>query len=230
MSITIGIYDLFSYLIPGILYLYVANQFLGLFNKGLFDVLPKTSSGYSIPDLILVVLGFVAAFIVGHIFDLIARWFVFRLIYRDKTSQTVLVNIKKRDADANIQFEAKDWHLLLVLLRQRNLQVAQSFDKHEADSIMFRNISLIALLLGLISIARAILENPMFWILAVLGLIVCIMTARRSYTFHTWFFEGVFLAALEYGNTVDTVIEYNKKDKSERSPRSSASSKKPKDK
>lgn len=220
MSITLGMYDLFSYLIPGILYLYVVNQFLGLFNKGLFDVLPKTSSGYSIPDLILVVLGLVVAFIVGHIFDLIAHWFVFRLIYRDKTSQTVLMNIKKRDADANIQFEAKDWHLLLILLRQRNLEVAQSFDKHEADSIMFRNISLIALLLGLISIARAILENPMFWILTVLGVVVCIMTARRSYTFHAWFFEGVFLAALEYGNTVDTVIEYNKKDKSKRSPRS----------
>lgn len=230
MSITLGMYDLFSYLIPGILYLYVINQLLGLFKADLFAVLPKTPNSAPLPDLILVTLGIVAAFVAGHIFDLVARVFVFRLIYRKKTSETILTNIKQRDTDAKIQFKADDWHVLLVLLRQRNLQVAQSFDKHEADSIMFRNISLIALLLGLISIARAILENPMFWILAVLGLIVCIMTARRSYTFHTWFFEGIFLAALEYGNTMDKVIGYNKKNKSEQSPRSTTSSRKPKGK
>lgn len=210
MSITLGIYDLFSYLTPGILYLYAINEVLKLFSLSLNDLLPAVSNGSTAQDIMFAVLGLVAAFVTGHIFDMLARWFVFRLIYRDKTSQTVLDVLKVRDAGANIQFEAKDWHLLLVLLRQRNLEVAQSFDKHEADSIMFRNISLIALLMAFIVAARAVLGNPFQWILFVVGLVVCIMAASRSRTLHTWFFEGIYLAALEYGTSVDEVLAYKK--------------------
>lgn len=208
MSITLGIYDLFSYLTPGILYLYVINELLKFFGKGLSDLLPATNGGTTIQDAMFVVLGLVVAFVAGHIFDLVARWFVFRLIYRDKTSQTVLTKLKARDSGANIQFEAKDWHLLLILLRQRNLAVAQAFDKHEADSIMFRNISLISLLMAFIMAARALLGNPFMWVLFMIGLVICAMAASRSRTLHTWFFEGIYLAALEYGRSVAEVLAY----------------------
>lgn len=205
MSITLGIYDLFSYLIPGVLYLYVINETLRLFKVDPTSLMPP------MPEGVLYILGLVLAFVTGHIFDLVARWLVFRLIFRDKTSQTVLETIQRRDVDANLQFVAKDWHLLLVLLRQRNFEVAQSFDKHEADSIMFRNISLIGLAMALILGYRALTENPWLWIAAAIAALVFVMAARRSRTLHTWFFEGIFLAALEYGNSVGKVIENQEK-------------------
>lgn len=206
MSISIGIYDLFAYTIPGLLYMYVAYEILALTGVVEIDIVNQISSA----GFLAVILVAIAAFLTGQIFDNLAHWFVFSLIYRDKTSQLMLDKIKQRDSGANIQFEAKDWHLLLVLLRQRNLEVAQTFDKHEADSIMFRNISLIALLNALVLGARGIIENPTWWVGAVISSVVCVVTARRSRTLHTWFFEGVFLAALEYGKNVDEVLAYRK--------------------
>lgn len=211
MPITLGFYDLFSYLIPGVLYLYLLNEFFKLFDTSLGDLLPSLSNASTLQDAVFIALSLVSAFIVGHIFDMLARWFVFRLIFRKKTSQKILDEIKVRDSAANVQFEAKDWHLLLILLRQRNLEVAHSFDKHEADSIMFRNISLIALLTSFLMAIKAILENPAFWILCVVALVICAMSARRSLTLHSWFFDGIFLASLEYGNTVKKVITYNQR-------------------
>lgn len=204
MSISIGIYDLFAYTIPGLLYMYVAYEILALTGVVEIDIVNQLSSA----GFLAVILVAIAAFLTGQIFDNLAHWFVFSLIYRDKTSQLMLDKIKQRDSGANIQFEAKDWHLLLVLLRQRNLEVAQTFDKHEADSIMFRNISLIALLNALVLGAKAIIENPTWWNGAVISFVVCIVTARRSRTLHTWFFEGIFLAALEYGRSVEEVLVY----------------------
>jgi len=211
MSIAIGVYDFFSYTIPGVFYLYIIYEFLLLFKLDMFNLLQiitKTSTPIQVAILII---GLVVAFIAGHIFDMVAHWLVFNLMYRGKTSQIVLNKIKQRDNDANIQFEAKDWHLLLILLRQRNLPVAQSFDKLEADSIMFRNISLIALLIAFVMGAKAILDNSYLWFIVGVFLPVWIMAARRSFTLHTWFFEGVFLSALEYGNSVSKVLEYGLK-------------------
>jgi len=211
MSIAIGVYDFFSYTIPGVFYLYIIYEFLKLFKvdvNNLLSVIANTSTPFQVTILII---GLVTAFIVGHVFDMVAHFLVFNLMYRGKTSQIVLDKIKRRDNDANIQFEAKDWHLLLILLRQRNLPVAQTFDKHEADSIMFRNISLIALLTAFVMGAKATLDDPYLWITVGAFLPVWIMAARRSFILHTWFFEGIFLSTLEYGNSVNKVLEYGQR-------------------
>ena len=208
MPFTLGFYDLFSYLIPGMLYLYVINEVMRLLNVDLSAVFPGLAFS-SLPDYVVFAFLLGIAYLAGHIFDNIARWFVFSLIYRGRKSLVVLNEIKKRDTSVNVQFEASDWHLLLIILRQRNLPVAHTFDKYEADSIMFRNISLIALWMGFIMAARAMLENPMLWFAAAAAFGVCFLATRRSYKFHGWFFEGVFLAALAYGKTVNEVLEYD---------------------
>ena len=215
MSIAIGVYDFFSYTIPGILYIYIIYELIKLFKLDMLDQLSGVADATTPIQVAIMVFGLVVAFIAGHVFDMLARALVFRIMYRKKTSEEVLNKIKNRDRDANIQFEAKDWHILLVLLRQRNLQVALSFDKHEADSIMFRNISLIALLSAFIMGAKAIIEHPTYWIAVAASLLIWIMAARRSFTLHTWFFEGIFLAALEYGNSVQKALEYDTSKNSE---------------
>lgn len=215
MSIAIGVYDFFSYTIPGVFYLYVIYEFLKLFKINMFDFLSAAAGTNTPIQVTFLIVGLVAAFIGGQLFDMLAHWLVFSLMHRGKTSEIVLNKLKQRDTDANIQFVAKDWHLLLILLRQRNLSVAQSFDKHEADSIMFRNISLIALLMVFIMGAKALLGDPYLWFVVVAFLPVWIMAARRSFLLHTWFFEGVFLSNLEYGNSVSKVLEYDQRQYSE---------------
>lgn len=206
MSITLGIYDLFSYLVPGMLYLYLLNETAKVFA---IDIIKHLMDRF--PETIVIILGLVLAFVVGHIFDLIARWLVFRLIFRKKTSQQVLDEIKRKNPELDIQFEAKDWHLLLILLRQRNFEVAQTFDKHEADSIMFRNICLISLLAAFLVSYHAFIANPLLWVLTAVAMIAFVMSAKRSYTLHKWFFEGIFFASLEYGNTISAILKFSER-------------------
>lgn len=211
MPFTLGFYDLFSYLIPGVLYLYVINEMVLFLNA--HNIL-------SIPTLVLpsetelryaTIAGFlVLAYLTGSLFEHLARWFVNGLIYRDKPSQTVLNKVKVRNSGVDIQFEAKDWHLLWTVVRQRNLAVSQTFDKYQADSIMFRNLSLIALFMAVLMGARAIVEDPLFWAAVGIAALVCMVAAQRSRLFHEWFFEGIFLAALEYGKSVNEVLAREK--------------------
>ena len=98
-----------------------------------------------------------------------------------------------------------------------------------ADSIMFRNISLIGFLMAFILGYRAITENPWLWIAVVIAILIFSMAARRSFTLHTWFFEGIFLAALEYGNSVSKVIENKEKQDLEHLVRFSLSKRNAKD-
>jgi hypothetical protein len=205
MSITIGIYDLFAYTLPGFLYLYVIYEFLDItriVNINIIKLIVKA-------NLLEVLLIAVAAFLVGQIFDGAAHWFVFDVVQKYKTSQALLDRIKQRDSRVDIEFEAKDWHLLLILLRQRNLDVAQTFDKHEADSIMFRNISFMALLNSLVMAAGAVMEHSGYWIGVIISLFICVVSARRSRTLHGWFFEGIFLASLEYGRNIEQVLSWD---------------------
>lgn len=46
------------------------------------------------------------------------------------------------------------------------------------------------------------------------ALVVCIMAFKRARMFHEYLFEGVFLAALEYGSNINEVIENKRSIKS----------------
>ena len=114
MSIQLGIYDLFSYLIPGVLYLYVINagltvckshilqQGFGICQKNLMEAIPAGT-----PELAVFALGLTAAFIAGHLLDMPAHWLVFRLIYRKRTAPMVLETLKEKYRSVNITISSR---------------------------------------------------------------------------------------------------------------------------
>ena len=57
MSISLGIYDLFSYLIPGVLYLFVLNQFFRVIGWQSIDIAswlkPGQAPDFSLDDPVL---------------------------------------------------------------------------------------------------------------------------------------------------------------------------------
>ena len=72
MSFSIGIYDLFAFTIPGLLYIYIIYEFLqkpGVLNSGLLNF-PAFPDGYG---LLIFVLLLVSAHILGHLLDLFAH-------------------------------------------------------------------------------------------------------------------------------------------------------------
>jgi hypothetical protein len=213
MSITLGIYDLFSYLIPGVFYLFVVNEFLRSIGSKYFvmDAWIQQVQSSSFALLIILLLG---GYVVGHILDPLSQRF-FNFFYRLGGRITPPVKglkmMKERHLELNIQFEPKDWDILLALIRQRNLEMAQVLDKFQADSKMLRNIAFGLLILVSTQIISFVSTNEISILLNVLGeLFLFYFAISKSNQFHLWFFEDTFKASLEYGSSLKKVIEYSK--------------------
>lgn len=210
MSITIGIYDLFAYTIPGLLYLYTIYCFfyrIGVITFGFSDI-PDLSSGMGLFTVIILV---IASHIVGHLFDFFTLSFTARLSRRYETFDSGLQHIKKKYPDINIEFQPRNWSLLFTMLRKRNHEFTRIIDSYGANSIMMRNISFGLFLLSLIKIYELILNFSVTSLIIVLGLLLfCFISYRRSRMFHRWFFTHIFEASLDYGSSLKEVVAYGK--------------------
>ena len=209
MSISVGIYDLFAYTIPGLLYVYVTYELLQKLGLLKFSLLnpPILPDGYGLIAFVLLV---VSAHILGHLLDKFAHWFVFRLFKPYKFSERMLQRTKDVYPDIDINFQPKDWGLLFSMLRMRNQEHARTIDTFEANSIMLRNISLGFFLLGVLQIYSTFLNLNILAIgIAVLLFILSIVARRRSHMFHMWFITDIFESSLKYGNNLKEVIAYD---------------------
>jgi len=210
MSLTIGIYDLFAYTIPGLFYLYVIYEFLNRLEviRYRFSTIPNLPSGLGLLIFVLLV---VAAHLLGHLLDIFAHWFVFRLFKPYKFSERTLQDMKVRHSNVDIQFQAKDLGLLFSMLRQRNQEHSQLIDSFEANSIMLRNISFGLFLLVLLQIYSIITNHDRFSMILAISLFILSVVARwRSHMFHAWFITDIFEGSLDYGNNVNEVLAYRR--------------------
>jgi hypothetical protein len=217
MPITFGIYDFFSYFVPGLLYLFVVNEFLRIVGWKFVNFVIWFHSGQA-PNIILLVPIVMAAYIIGHILDPMTFKFFFGFIYRiyDRrgSSSRSLEFVKENYPTLKVKFEPKDWNILFTILRQRNTSISQIIDKFQADSIMLRNIAFGMLVLSLIYIGDSIsTKNSGALIAGLAALALCGFSINRSRQFRIWFFTGIFEASLEYGTSVKEVVEFTRKEK-----------------
>jgi hypothetical protein len=106
----------------------------------------------------------------------------------------------------------KDWEALLIILRQRSYETAQSIDRFQADSIMLRNIAFGFLLMAVASvIAFFTTLTSSFLLIALAELFACWMLASESFKFRIWFFTQIYEGSLIYGTSIEDVISYEKR-------------------
>src|SRR3989304_1987727 len=133
MSITIGIYDFFSYTVPGMIYLLAAYATLNLFRpininlRGVSDAIVWGS-------IILLVL---LSFLVGHLFDFISHRLWYRLFYRGN-SQARAYDKFTKITGVKTSFNPYQWTVLLGVIRHNDLQLSDAIDRNKATSIMLR--------------------------------------------------------------------------------------------
>ena len=214
MSINLGFYDFFSYLLPGFVYLYAVNDLLRVLGLKYVNLTNVMQAGQE-PAFGLVALGLFAAYIVGHIFDPLSLNFFFKLVFRIRNPQgatTISLNtIKERYPKLGIKFVPKDWEALLIILRQRSYETAQSIDRFQADSIMLRNIAFGLLLMAVTNvIAFFTTMTVSFLLIALVELFACWMLASEGFKFRLWFFTQIYEASLIYGTSIEEVISYEK--------------------
>lgn len=209
MSISIGIYDFFSYTVPGLIYLLVVYDVFNLFHPIKAEI-DKLGDAPLWGGLILLV---IFAFLVGHIFDSISHRLWYRLFYRGG-SQVRAYNTFLKIIGVNASFNPHQWTILLGAIRHNDAQLADAIDRNKATSIMLRNISFALFLLGVVFIAQAIYSIGFWYWFASLSALVFIgsgISLRRSDHFNMAFYHMIYIQSLMYGDSMDKVIEANRK-------------------
>lgn len=210
MSINLGFYDFFSYLIPGLLYLYVFNEFLRSIGQKFVDIEIWLQAGRA-PSLTVFIPILLVAYLAGHLIDPVAQR-LFKMLYHFRNPKKVyaraLDDMKSHHPNLNIKFEPKDWNLLFSFIRHRNLEMAHILEKFNADSIMLVNIALGLFALVLIQLGMFFSTRLSTFLINSLGIFVLfLLAAFKCNQFRSWFFAGIFQAALEYGKSLKEVVE-----------------------
>jgi len=207
MSITFGIYDFFSYTVPGFLYIFTINQFLVIMK------LPHFSVENISLDIGFALIGVVSAYVVGGLLNSFAyKWYL--LFYKNRIEQQSLDNIKRNYPGLKVDFDIKDRRLLFSFIKHNNLELAENIDKFKAFSIMFHNVSFGLFLFSLVQITNLILDGfsaTAFTAMIAAG-VFSFIAIRRSSLFNFWYWSGNFEQALHYGKSVSEMFsQYDRK-------------------
>jgi hypothetical protein len=201
MSITLGVYELFAYTIPGILYIYVANEFLRLFGL--------THIEYDeINDLFSTIMVMTIAYVSAQVLVSPARkWRRWRQVAQGPAM--AIQKLKTNHPYAEINFLPQDWYFLLYgLIRRFHPGSAETIERVSAISMMLQQISFGLLLYVLFQITSFFMSvySLKHLPLAVLALIAALSVKRRSQMYNQWFYDSIYDISLSFGSTAEKII------------------------
>jgi hypothetical protein len=192
MSIRVGLYDFFAYTLPGIFYLGIIGFWFNVTGLLVVDLTTLKDFWGAVTFVIVA-----AGYIIGLLIDSLAyRWM--RLFYnrnRDAT-KAAFDEFTKRHSWVKLNYEAKDWGILLRAVKSVSLEAAADVEQHNVAFIMLRNISLAFVFSSISSVVYYFVILSNIWILA-LGIVffgLAIVALRRSGIRRHWFYMAVFEA------------------------------------
>jgi hypothetical protein len=202
MSISLGLYDIFSNIIPGLLYLFVFYELFGLLK---INTISFSNSHNTIETISL----FAGAFILGHIFNTFTFDYWYRLFSkREFDDEAALKWVKHVYPELAENLQARDSALLLTAIQIKDKDIANRFEQSRANAIMLRNVSFGFFLLGIIMLAKFISSPNEFITLAISTacIVAAFITKRQARRFYQWFYRDIFKAALIYGTSLESVL------------------------
>jgi hypothetical protein len=194
MNFRLGVYDLFSRIVPGGFYLFVFGEFTRVLGWIKFDWRALQDIG------ILASLGLlIIAYVLGTAMDQLG--FLWHLVFRKRGSSTrALERFKQLHSDHwIIDFEDKDWPILRAYVYIHNPAIAEEIDRFNALSIMLRNISFGLVLLTISKAIQFINGGDWrFLLLAVVLLYFSYQVAIQAKNQRAWFYGYIFEVILAY--------------------------------
>ena len=202
MSFALGFYEIFSYAIPGFLYILVANGFLQLFN------LPYMDLGQVEVTFGFVVLMTVLSYLAGHIFEPFGYWW-YRLFNRGGIDKAALGDIKGKYPGLKIEFDVQDRRMLYSFIKHNDLALAEYLDQFHAVGVFLHNASFAIVLFALTQIAYIFRTGELlkYGAGASIGLLLSFIAVKRSAVLNRWYFLGIFEQALHYGTSVEMMFK-----------------------
>ena len=200
LSFSVGVYDLFSYTIPGVFYLFVTNEIVKAFG------LPYLKY-QEISSPIAITLVIVVSFVFGHVMDFAAdKW---KDVGEKKMASNLAVeNLKKNYPDLDIKFQPKERAVLFAIIRRNDEDITATIDRNKAISILFQNLSLGLLLYGIFQLLSMLASfSPTNLALSIGSIIFSLVIRKRGRIFNLWFNSLIFEVALTYGTSTQEILK-----------------------
>lgn len=206
MSISLGLYDLFGNIIPGLLFLYVLNEFMRMLG---FAGISLSQTENTAQLLGIVFIGYV----LGHIFNTITYRYWFKLWVRTNDRDYSLERLRKNYPAETIKFNAVDSDFLVAIIQHFDLKVAEKIETSRANTVLLRNVSFGFCLLGLLYVGKLIVEgfSAISVVILVASCIASWRTLYRAREFDRWFYRDIFQEALLYGNSLQEVLDVSRR-------------------
>lgn len=203
MNLRLGIYEIFSRIVPGGVYMAVMIQILSVFGIVKFDW--QVINDLSLAALLGLI---VIAYILGGAFDNLAITF-FQLLKKQNISVRTLDRFRKAYQDRwQIDFKDDDWPLLLAFIRTKSLDLAGELDRHNALSIMLRNVSLGLLLMAANGVIQFLISrNSIDILISIFMFVLSLLILREAIKFCSLFYEGIYQTVLAYRMDLETAIK-----------------------
>ena len=189
MSIAIGIYEVFSYTIPGFIYLYGGYQILSAF--GIISFSPNFSEANTLFIILII------SFVLGIILNPISRiWY--KLFQPKNIENDVLEGLKSNYPEIEINFKASQWPVIFAHIKNKNIELTNWIDRIKAFSIMLRSLSLGLMLLAVAELINVIVYHAriqnIIWL--ILLIILILLSGYQSIRFNRWFYLNIFEFAI----------------------------------
>lgn len=186
MSVRLGVYDLFAYMVPGGFYVSIFLYIMQRFQLISVDYKSVATSEW----VIFGVLAYVATFIMNPV----AGWIWHRLFRPKNLHNKTKKELKERNPGLILPIEHMDWYIALAYIRHHNMEAAQDIQQINSLHIMLRNLGLNFTLIFVITIVEFILAPVMYRYssFSLLTLFAAIMCARRAVVFNRWYYEAIY--------------------------------------
>ena len=194
MNIRLGVYEIFSRVVPGGFYLFALVELANVLGWIQLDWTMLKDIG------LLLSLGlFVLAYVLGSAMDQLGQ--VWHLIFKKRgSSNRALERFKQLYEDTwSIDIEDKDFPIIRAYIYVHNPVVAEEIDRFNAVSIMLRNLSFGLALFTISEVIRYL--NSADWrflLLAFVLLYFSYQVAVQARNQRSWFYSSILQAIMAY--------------------------------
>jgi hypothetical protein len=205
MSLTLGLYDVFANIVPGLVYLSLIYE-LSVFLKLNISYSSVMSNSFLVIGLL------VLALILGHILNRVSYTLWFRRFESYGASRRIVLESLSYQ-HPELGFEADDAELLLAVIKHNDFELSERIESNRANGIMMRNLSFGFFLHAIVSIMFLIKDGVSVAYISYLvcSLLFCILSIQRTKDFIRWFYRDIFLETLNYGDNVSEVLKLSRR-------------------
>ncbi len=201
MSIAISIYDIFAFTIPGLLYLFVINEWLRTLNYSNIDLLQLNL----VAQWVLLVL---LAYLAGQVLDFVGLRLWVRLWYRQPDEERAYKKFLTIRPDEKTNFSPHQWSMLFAVIQREDCATAERIDRNIAIRILLRNASFGLLIYSVLQFylsfrAAFLLTN---FLSAIFLLALSFASLRKSDYYNILLYNSIFQQAALYGKNLQEVM------------------------